>query len=186
MRACRATATPEAAPPECGVRTDYFFLTRNLQLRTRNWRGRSRDRGDEAISPPVHGFDIVRRPRFVSQHLPQITNTPCQRVIPDHSARPDRAHQLVFGDELLWMLHQIAQHGERFGTERNLVRLIPQSLIARVKAKRGEMQERRVHTSLFSRVTAKFQRNCGKITGKFHDFRTHCDILSRLTSTQRR
>jgi hypothetical protein len=43
------------------------------------------------------------------------------------------------------MVHQIPEHGEGFGAEGNLHRLTPEPLIARIKAKRGKVYERRTH-----------------------------------------
>ena len=63
-----------------------------------------------------------------------------QRGIFHERIFPDRVHELVFRDELIWSLGQVQQHRHRPRRKRNLNAVPEEELVVEIDAKRPEYE----------------------------------------------
>ena len=81
-----------------------------------------------------------RRKRKILTHLPDAAG---QRRHADGRLGPHRVHQRVFGNQLVGVGHQAAQHGEGFGGQRSHFLAAPQAFINHIQAKRRKLDNGR-------------------------------------------
>jgi hypothetical protein len=70
--------------------------------------------------------------RRVAEHLAQSTNSHAHHRITHGSLGPDRVQDLVFGDQAVWVLHQVLQYSKGFGCQDHGFRIAPQTGVLRV------------------------------------------------------
>ena len=63
---------------------------------------------DEAIAAPVRRLDVARRSGVIAQGLAQLSDTVFQYRIADERGRPDGVEQLLLGDQLSAVLHEVS------------------------------------------------------------------------------
>ena len=83
-------------------------------------------------------LDKPRRPRIISQCLPQLTNTGHQYRIPDSDIRPHRCEERLLGYQLAGVCQQATQYLEGLASEGDPLFLAPQTLVHQVEAKGRE------------------------------------------------
>src|SRR5690348_16808406 len=85
-------------------------------------------RGDKTVSPAVKGLDVLRLPRIVVKSLPELLNAAGQCGVADRGARPYRAEELLFGDDLSGLRGEFPKHTQRLGGDADFGVSVVQSL----------------------------------------------------------
>ena len=75
------------------------------------------DLTDEAIAPPMGGFNKARRLWIVVESLADLTNGDFEDGFPDKGFWPDSVEKFLFGDELACTPEEVVEYCEGFGSE---------------------------------------------------------------------
>ena len=76
----------------------------------------------------------MRRFGAIAERTPDLQNVAAEDFRLHVGIRPDRAEQLIVGDETPRVLDEILQHAERLGPQRDAGVPAPQALVRRVEA----------------------------------------------------
>ena len=84
----------------------------------------------------MHGLDVARRARRIGERLAQVTDAARQRRLAHDRVAPDRAEQIVLGDESSGVREQVAEDCERLRGELQPTLPAPRALVVRFDANR--------------------------------------------------
>ena len=86
----------------------------------------------------MSGFDVARLVRIVVDRPANLADADLEGGIADEHVGPDGIEQLLLGDEPPRVLHEIAQHVERPGCQRNVLAVASQAGVREIERTRSE------------------------------------------------
>jgi hypothetical protein len=84
----------------------------------------------KAIAPPGHGDNKLGRLHRVTQGSAQLANGDTNHGIAHGGLGSDGVQEFVFGDQAVWVRHQVVQHGKGFRWQDNSLGIAPQAALA--------------------------------------------------------
>jgi hypothetical protein len=105
--------------------------------------------------------------RRIAQHPAEYTDGVAHDGICDRGFRPDGVQEFVFGNQTIWVGHQIVQHIKGFGRQDRGFNTVPQAGVGRVEPKGTKDPLRGGGHSSSPRLLALLATE-----GTFHDFIT--------------
>jgi hypothetical protein len=82
----------------------------------------------------VNGLDVPGPARGLTQRLADLVDRCSEGAVADHRLGPQRAEELVLGDQAVAVRHEISQQGKGFRRELERLLAPPDPLVRRVQA----------------------------------------------------
>ncbi len=96
------------------------------------------ERGNETIAAPVHGLDVLRARRRITQRLPEHPNGFGQRRFTDERVLPDGIDQLLFGNDSSWPLQHVREDAVCAWRQTHLGAFAREDLVEPIEPERAE------------------------------------------------